>query len=119
MSETMPEAIYKICERRAWEAARREGAFAGSPADLRDGFVHFSTAAQLRDTAAKHFAGGRDLVLLAVETQALGDRLKWEVSRGGELFPHLYAPLPVAAVVWAKPLPLAEDGAHIFPEPLA
>jgi uncharacterized protein (DUF952 family) len=114
----MPEVIYKICERPAWEAATREGTFAGSPADLCDGFIHFSTAAQVRETAAKHFAGACDLVLVAVEAHALDDRLKWEVSRGGDLFPHLYGPLPLSAVLWAKPLPLGADGRHILPEQL-
>jgi uncharacterized protein (DUF952 family) len=111
----MHETIYKICERQAWEAASREGTFAGSPADLRDGFIHFSTAAQLSETAAKHFAGACDLMLVAVATRALGDLLKWEVSRGGDLFPHLYGTLPIGAVLWAKPLPLGADGRHMFP----
>ena len=115
----MSGVIYKLCERAAWEAAKREGAFIGSAADLRDGFIHFSTAAQLRETAAKHFAGIEDLVLVAVDSNIWGDRLKWEISRGGDLFPHLYGPLPVAAVLWAKPLALGRDGGHIFPEQLA
>jgi len=115
----MADAIYKICERAAWEEARLEGAFRGSGADLRDGFIHFSTAIQLRDTAAGHFAGLSNLLLIAVDPDALGGRLKWEISRGGDLFPHLYGPLPIAAVLWAKPLPLAPDGRHIFPEQLA
>jgi uncharacterized protein (DUF952 family) len=115
----MADAIYKICERAAWEEARLEGAFRGSGADLRDGFIHFSTAIQLRDTAARHFAGLSNLLLIAVDPDALGGRLKWEISRGGDLFPHLYGPLPIAAVLWAKPLPLAPDGRHIFPEQLA
>ena len=116
---SITRAIYKICERRAWEEAQPEGAFRGSAADLRDGFIHFSTAAQLPDTAAKHFAGAANLLLVAVDADALGDRLKWEVSRGGDLFPHLYGALPLAAVLWTKPLPLAPDGQHVFPEPIA
>ena len=117
--EVMAEAIYKICERAAWEEARVEGTFRGSEADLQDGFIHFSTAAQLRDTAAKHFAGLIDLMLIAVDPNTLGDRLKWEISRGGDLFPHLYGPLPVTAVLWTEPLPIAPDGRHIFPERVA
>jgi uncharacterized protein (DUF952 family) len=117
--EAMADVIYKICERAAWEEVPIEGAFRGSEADLRDGFIHFSTAAQLRDTAAKHFAGLVDLLLIAVDLNALGDRLKWEISRGGDLFPHLYGALPVTAVLWAEPLPIAPDGRHIFPERVA
>jgi uncharacterized protein (DUF952 family) len=112
----MTNVIYKICERRVWEEAQFTGMFEGSSADLRDGFIHLSAADQVRDTAAKHFAGVPDLLLVAVDPDALGDRLKWEISRGGDLFPHLYGALPVAAVLWAKPLPLAPDGRHIFPE---
>jgi uncharacterized protein (DUF952 family) len=115
----MTRAIYKICERGAWAQAQLEGAFGGSAADLRDGFIHLSTAAQLRDTAAKHFAGAANLLLVAVDADALGDRLKWELSRGGDLFPHLYGELPLAAVLWAKSLPLAPDGRHVFPEQIA
>jgi uncharacterized protein (DUF952 family) len=108
--------IYKICERTAWEEAETAGRFAGSPVDGRDGFIHFSTAAQLPGTAAKHFAGQSDLVLVAVDGDALGDALKWEPSRGGELFPHLYAALPLSAVLWARPLPGETDGRRAFPE---
>jgi len=108
--------IYKICERALWEAAQAERLFVGSPADVRDGFIHFSTAAQLPGTAAKHFAGLADLVLVAVDAEALPAQLKWETSRGGELFPHLYAPLPLAAVRWARPLADEVDGRRPFPE---
>jgi uncharacterized protein (DUF952 family) len=90
--------------------------FAGAPVDARDGFIHFSTADQARETAAKHFAGASDLTLVAVDADALGGALKWEVSRGGDLFPHLYGTLPLAAVLWAKPLPLDSDQRHVFPE---
>jgi uncharacterized protein (DUF952 family) len=90
--------IYKICEKALWQPAEAEGAFRGSPVDLRDGFIHFSTAAQLKETAARHFAGVPDLMLVAVEAEALGAALKWEPSRGGALFPHLYGSLPLAAV---------------------
>ena len=102
--------IYKICEQALWRQAQKDGLLRGSAADVRDGFIHFSTAEQLAATAAKHFAGESDLVLLAVEAEALGAALKWEPSRGGDLFPHLYAPLPVAAVRWARPLESAPGG---------
>ena len=112
----MPTTIYKICENALWREAERAGLFRGAPVDARDGFIHFSTAAQVRETAARHFAGAADLMLIAVETAALGGALRWEVSRGGDLFPHLYGPLPLAAVLWAKPLPLGSDRRHVFTE---
>lgn len=107
--------IYKISPREAWQQAEAAGLFAGAPVDLADGYIHFSTAAQARETAAKHFAGQADLVLVAVDADALGTALRWEPSRGGQLFPHLYAELPMAAVRWVKPLPLGPDGVHVFP----
>ena len=107
--------IYKICPAPLWRAAERAGVFTGAPVDLADGFIHFSTAAQVADTAAKHFAGRRDLLLIAVDTAKLGDNLKWEPSRGGALFPHLYAPLMLTAVIAVVPLPLGGDGRHVFP----
>lgn len=107
--------IYKICPAQLWHDAGRAGHFAGSPVDLRDGFIHFSTAAQVAETAAKHFVGQRDLVLLHVDADKLGDTLKWEPSRGGALFPHLYAALDLAAVVKVEPLPLDQAGRHIVP----
>jgi uncharacterized protein (DUF952 family) len=112
--EKMP-IIYKILPHAMWENARNDGLFRGSDVDVRDGFIHFSTAAQAVETAAKHFAGQRDLVLLYVDTEQLGDRLKWEPSRGGALFPHLYGDLELTAVTKAEPLPLGPDGAHQFP----
>ena len=108
--------IYKICERTAWQDAERAGIYRGSQVDRRDGFIHFSTAAQLAETAAKHFAGQKDLMLIAIGGEALGAALKWERSRGGELFPHLYAALPVGAVHWAEPLPEEIDGRRALPE---
>jgi uncharacterized protein (DUF952 family) len=108
--------IYKICERAAWEQAQTAGSFAGSPADRSDGFIHFSTAGQLPGTAAKHFAGLSDLMLLAVDGATLGAALRWEPSRGGELFPHLYAVLPLSAVLWARPLADEVAGGRAFPE---
>ena len=93
------------------------GRFDGAPVDLADGFIHFSTAAQLRGTAAKHFAGQADLVLAAIRAEALDPAaLRWEPSRGGDLFPHLYAPLPMSAVAFVRNLPLGADGAHQFGE---
>ncbi|MBZ9656298.1 DUF952 domain-containing protein [Phyllobacterium lublinensis] len=112
----MTQLIYKIASRPLWQAAEASGVFEGAPIDLADGYIHFSTAAQAVETAAKHFAGQDDLLLVAVETDRLGDALIYEVSRGGELFPHLYASLPLAAVRWVKPLPLGKDGKHDFPE---
>lgn len=107
--------IYKIESADVWSGAMTRGLYTGSPDDARDGFIHFSTAEQARVTAAKYFAGRRDLILAAIHTVALGKHLKWEPSRGGALFPHLYAPLEAAHVVWTKPLPLDLTGAHVFP----
>lgn len=107
--------IYKILPAVLWREAKTRGVFAGSAADKEDGFIHFSTAAQAAETAAKHFAGQSGLVLLHVDTTRLGDRLKWEPSRGGALFPHLYDTLALDAVVRAEPLPLDADGRHVFP----
>ena len=109
--------IYKICGRALWDAAAAAEVFAGTAVDARDGFIHFSAASQVAQTAARHFGGATDLMLLAVDADALGPALKWETSRGGELFPHLYGPLPLAAVLWARPL--AEDaaaGGAVIPE---
>jgi uncharacterized protein (DUF952 family) len=108
--------IYKICERRLWQEAERSGVFPGAPVDMRDGFIHFSTASQVGETAARHFAGVADLVLVAVDADALGAALRFEPSRAGALFPHLYGVLPVRSVSWVAPLPLGPDGRHAFPE---
>lgn len=107
--------IYKICPRELWRDAERDGVFRGAPIDLADGFIHFSTADQVAETAAKHFAGQSNLLLLYVDTTGLGDRLKWEPSRGGAMFPHLYGELALAAVTKVEALPLAPDGWHQFP----
>ncbi len=112
---TAPMLIYKILRADEWAALRAQGETAGAPIDVADGYVHFSTAEQARGTAAKHFAGEEGLVLLALEADSLGEALKWEVSRGDALFPHLYAPLRLSDVLWHKPLPLGPDG-HLFPE---
>ena len=109
------EPIYKITPRRDWERAVAAGRFDGAPVDLADGFIHFSTREQAAETARRHFAGEDDLVLVAVDPAPLGDALRWEPSRGGALFPHLYAPLPASAAVWARPMPLGPDGAHRLP----
>jgi uncharacterized protein (DUF952 family) len=108
-------AIYKICTSAEWRAAESAGAYRGSTADLKDGFIHLSMAEQAAETAAKWFAGQRDLVLVAVEADALGDKLKWEPSRGGALFPHLYGELPLRAVLRVDRLPLDHTGRHVFP----
>ena len=107
--------VYKICPASLWRSAEHAGVFRGSEADYRDGFIHFSTAAQVVETAAKHFAGQADLLLVHIDGGKLGDRLKWEPSRGGALFPHLYGDLDLAAVIRVEPLPLGPDGRHIFP----
>jgi uncharacterized protein (DUF952 family) len=107
--------IFKIVSNAEWEDAERSGVFTGSRVDLADGFIHFSTAAQLAETATRHFAGQTDLVLVAVDAAALGPALRREPSRGGDLFPHLYGPLPLDAVRWVRPLPLGANGQHEFP----
>lgn len=109
--------IYKIFRRPEWDAFRQAGETAGAPIDLSDGYIHFSTAAQVAETAAKHFSADSDLVLLALDADQLGTALKWEPSRGGQLFPHLYRNLRLEEVVWDKSLPLGASG-HIFPEGL-
>ncbi|MDF2140130.1 DUF952 domain-containing protein [Paenirhodobacter sp. CAU 1674] len=109
--------IYKIFRRPEWDAFRNAGQTLGAPVDLTDGFIHFSTAAQVTETAARHFATESDLVLVAFDGDTLGPALKWEPSRGGALFPHLYRPLELSEVVWDTSLPLGATG-HIFPEAL-
>lgn len=114
MTET-PRTIYNLCRAPDWAAALAVGAYRGSADDRRDGFIHFSTAAQVRESASRHRAGVADLLLLTVATAALGEALRWEPARGGQLFPHLYRPLKVAEVVRVDPLPLGPDGRHVFP----
>lgn len=108
--------IYKIVPAALWRAAHEAGAFDGAPVDLADGYIHLSTAAQVRETARRHFAGQDDLLLVAVDPAALGAALVYEPSRGGDLFPHLYGPLPLSAVTATAPLPLDGDGGHAFPD---
>lgn len=107
--------IFKIFRRTEWDALRATGATQGAPIDLTDGYIHFSTAEQVVETAAKHFADVSDLVLVACDADALSVDLKWEPSRGGALFPHLYREMRMSDVVWDKSLPLGATG-HIFPE---
>jgi len=107
--------IYKICTASEWREAEQAGVYRGSATDLKDGFIHFSTATQAAETAAKWFAGQRDLVLVAIDADALGAKLKWEPSRGGALFPHLYGDLPLADVRSVAALPLDDNGRHLFP----
>jgi uncharacterized protein (DUF952 family) len=109
--------IYKVCSRGDWEALCRLGTWDGSPDDLRDGFIHFSTAEQLAATIRKHFAGQSDLYLLTVDARFSGDQLRWEPSRGGALFPHLYGSLSLSAVMQAVPLLLDANG-DVIPAPL-
>ena len=111
----MNATIYKIAPETLWREAETTGSFLGAPIDLADGFVHFSTADQVKETAARHFSGQAGLLLVAVDAAKLGAALKYETSRGGALFPHLYGPLDLAAVKWARPLPLGSDGLHEFP----
>ena len=106
--------VYKILSTEEWRIAEAAGAFAGSTVDRADGYIHFSTAEQAPETAAKWFHGRSDLTLVAVDADALAPHLVWEPSRGGALFPHLYGPLPLGAVVWSRPLPLWPDGRHDF-----
>lgn len=113
---TAPDLVFKICPADLWAGAERAGLFAGAPVDHQDGFIHFSTAAQVRETAARHFAGQDGLKLVAVAVAPLGAALRWEPSRGGDLFPHLYGPLPLSAVRWVRELPRGADGAHLFPD---
>ncbi|WP_420346421.1 DUF952 domain-containing protein [Pelagibius sp.] len=109
------KVIFHICRKDEWAEAQASGRYAGSSQDRADGFIHFSTAAQVETSAAKHRAGQDGLVLLAVDAEALGPALKWEPSRGGALFPHLYGPLPLPAVRRVDDLPLGSDGRHRFP----
>ena len=119
-SDYMPaHRIYKISPRPEWQAAVAAGTFTGAAVDLADGFIHFSTADQVAKTAAKHVHGQADLVLVAIDATALGAPLKWEPSRGGALFPHLYAPLDVTHARTVVALALDAHGVPIIPEGLA
>lgn len=111
-------AVFKIVTAADWAEACLAGRYLGSDADRRDGYIHLSAAQQVAATAAKHFAGISGLLLVAFKSEALGSLLRWEPSRGGELFPHLYAPLPTGLAVWTRPLPLGQDGSPLVPEML-
>lgn len=112
MTET---PIFHICRREEWQAATVQGVYRGSSQDVGDGFIHFSTGAQVAASAAKHRAGQSDLVLLTVDPAHLGPALRWEPARNGQLFPHLYVALPLEAVLRVDDLPLGRDGRHVFP----
>jgi uncharacterized protein (DUF952 family) len=111
-----PDFVYKIASVAAWAAARIAGEVPRMPVDRKDGYIHFSTAAQLRETLRLHFAGQDELVLLAIRTADLGAGLRWELSRGGQLFPHHYGELGSGAVAATARIAVAEDGAVVLPE---
>jgi uncharacterized protein (DUF952 family) len=106
--------VYKICARAEWRAAEARGSYDGSAIDREDGFIHFSAADQVRETASRHFAGRSDLFLIAFDADRFGNRLKWEPTRGGDLFPHLYGAIDTSLALWVRPLLLSADG-HVFP----
>ena len=109
------DKVYKIVTAGEWRAIRAAGVFRGSLDDWRDGFIHLSSQAQAEETARLKFAGKGELRLLTVDAEALGEALRWEPSRGGDLFPHLYGDLPLSAIVSIEPLTVGEDGAYVFP----
>ena len=111
----MSERVYKICTRETLQEAERKGWLEGSADDRRDGFIHLSAGSQVEETLAVHFSRCDDLLLLAIDAERLRDQLKWEASRGGALFPHLYGPLDLGHVVWIETLPLEKDGRHRLP----
>lgn len=111
----MSSLVYKIVSADLWRAAERAGVFRGASVDIGDGYIHLSTAAQVRETAARHFSDQADLLLVAYDVTGLGPALKWEPSRGGALFPQLYGTLDPRTARWAKTLPLGRDGKHVFP----
>ena len=108
--------IYKICPASAWREAERQGVFRGSPVDISDGYIHFSTASQVGETARKHFAGQTGLFLIAVDADELGDALRWERSRNNDLFPHLYGELDLVAVRAVLDMQARSDGTHDIPD---
>lgn len=107
--------IYHLARESGWRDAEAGGRYEGTAEDRADGFLHFSTGSQIAESAARHRKGETDIVLVAVEAESLGDALRWEPARGGELFPHLYGSLPLESVLWSRPLPLGADGLHQFP----
>ncbi|HTJ59468.1 MAG TPA: DUF952 domain-containing protein [Devosiaceae bacterium] len=118
MDTPHPTHVYKVADAQEFAQAQDDGIYAGAPVDLKDGFIHFSTAAQLPETLRRHFSGQRDLTLAAVRTADLGDALRWEPSRGGDLFPHLYGNLEMSAVSWTTPIQVAADGSCQLPDRL-
>ena len=110
----MTDIVYKIMNSPLRDRFKADRICAGAPVDLEDGFIHLSDGLQVEETARRHFAGQTDLVLLALSSQALGEALKWEPSRNGALFPHLYRPMTWEDILWCKDLPLAENGLHDF-----
>lgn len=108
--------IFKILSKTQWEAAALDGVYTGSPVDHADGFIHFSTGGQMRETAARHFAGQAGLVLVSFDDSAFGDKLVYEPSRGGDLFPHLFGSVQTSLALAVAALPLGPDGRHVFPE---
>ncbi len=115
MAENDSSLIYKVCDAAEWRAAMAAGAYGGAPVDRADGFIHFSTAQQLRETVRRYFAGTGDLMLVEVDSITLGSALKWEPSRGGDMFPHLYGDLPLTAVTRAWDFPRDAGGARVYP----
>jgi uncharacterized protein (DUF952 family) len=116
MADASRDVVYKILSASEWRAAVAAGSYGGSADDARDGFIHLSAADQLAGTAAKHFKGKADLVLVALDAKRLGEALRWEASRGGALFPHLYGTLDPAAALSVIPAPLGTDGVPVLPE---
>src|SRR5437667_10222158 len=111
----MAAMIYHMSPAETWAAAVAAGRYDGTEDDRRDGFIHFSTAAQIAESARRHRAGQPGLLLISIESARLGDRLRWEPSRGGDLFPHLYGAVDPAEAASVRPLPLGPDGLHVFP----
>lgn len=112
----MGQRLFKVVSKTTWQAAEREGVFRGVGIDVADGFIHLSAAGQVVETVEKHFAGQTDLVLVSVDADALGETLKWEPSRGGALFPHVYGEISIEAVIEVVALPRSDDGTHEFPD---
>lgn len=109
------KTVFKICDQKLWSDVEKAGIFNGAEIDLADGFIHFSTFDQVASTLAKHFSGRTDLLLIAVDAEALGEKIVYEEARGGIMFPHLYQPLSLDNVLWAKPIETGENGQHIVP----
>ena len=106
--------VYKIIDADAWRAAEADGVFKGAAIDLKDGYIHLSTASQVKETARLHFAGADHLLLVAIDEEVVSENLKWEASRSGQLFPHVYGTIDPAKILWAKPMPW-NGQAHVFP----